>query len=152
MILPTASMGMSWAAQTMMEPMTLGVSADPVTTVVLSPSSLPEDGADLDGLLAAEPVGQRSGNEGAEPGAAGHGSRDAALHIGARADAQPLRRVALTVSACQSAAGGQSEKGWRERTSWLNWHRYGWVEMMALMDEMSKPNRPPPMTATAAMR
>lgn len=30
-------------------------------------------------------------------------------------------------------------------TSRLNWHLYGSVEMMALIDEMSKPKRAPPI-------
>lgn len=34
----------------------------------------------------------------------------------------------------------------------LNLHRYPFIEMMALMEEILKPKRPPPITAVAAMK
>ncbi len=55
----------------------------------------PEDGADLDGLLSAEPVREETRYKGAKPRATGHGGSNAALYFRAKTETFPVRREAL---------------------------------------------------------
>ena len=67
--------------------------------------SLPDDGADLDGALAAESVGEKARHESAQPGAAGHGGRDPSLDILRGATAQSIHIAAPLVEGTKIRLG-----------------------------------------------
>lgn len=99
MIRPTINMPMFCDAQTMVEPMHLGVEVQSSDSRcaqcgVAEPHS-PDDGADHDGLLPPQDVREKAGDQSTEPGATGHGGGDAALDARTRTGAVRRTRGAL---------------------------------------------------------
>jgi hypothetical protein len=110
---------------------------------------LPDDRADLNGSFPSEPVGQQTRNDGAQEGTAGHRSSDAALHttfgtgaVGAAIEAWTFRTLVEIASILLSAQSNSvtNEGDVEEDTTYR-----------ADIDEMSKPNRPPPITEMAVI-
>jgi hypothetical protein len=102
----------------------------------------------LDGPLSAEDIREVTGDERADPGAGGHRGRDSALDIGGRAGALPIGIQIEGALVEEAEVGGG---GLQERLAMEFFEVYQKHTMMADIDEISKPNKAPPTTATAAM-
>jgi hypothetical protein len=118
-------------------------------------SNTPDGRANLNSVLAAEHISQVSGEEGAEKRPARHGGCDTALHIGVRARALRVIVEAGTMRTLVEVAAVLL--GWKTlqllvfqfqvcNKAVSNDRTY-----MALIELISNPNNPPPITAIAVI-
>jgi hypothetical protein len=110
----------------------------------------PNGAADLDCATTTELVGEITRDEGTDEGTTGHGSCDATLYVGRGAGAGLLRAEGGAIGSLVEVAAVLL-CGKAAAVSCVAVEQCQVRSYMALMELMSKPNRPPPMTAMAVM-